>query len=373
MTNLELAQQQGNQAAPNLLAAATAGELGGGSFIKPTLGNKTACILGQTVERTELDTIKNNFAKVVGRDPHVILVTGIQGGFLYIDAETLDICKNNVLSQVEVIQLYDEETIDSFSALKDLIIDSEPGWTEFPEDDVLEFAACLALAYFNILLSSSMVGSSLLRDMFLDGEANMLTNAGGLYLVEIAPIGSSPTCLIAGFAKSYIAEPHVLNNPVLLQSSVMPPMQISAVNDINNQNVSTPWDKIYIEDIKNGCTIDVSIETEVGTGNKIVVTGSPSVDCDIAREMREMLESIDVEAFEIIIEAGTSANTLVNRFNNFANNDVTFPMFEITSENSLKFIVWPTMENPGRSSYHATLGSVSYVQNAIDIFTDSVG
>lgn len=40
MTNLELAQQQGNQAAPNLLAAATAGELGGGGSVFPSL--KTA-------------------------------------------------------------------------------------------------------------------------------------------------------------------------------------------------------------------------------------------------------------------------------------------------------------------------------------------
>ena len=37
MTNFELAQQQGNQAAPNLLAAAAAGELGGGSSMFPSL------------------------------------------------------------------------------------------------------------------------------------------------------------------------------------------------------------------------------------------------------------------------------------------------------------------------------------------------
>lgn len=37
MTNLELAQQQGNQAAPNLLAAAGAGELGGGGSLFPSL------------------------------------------------------------------------------------------------------------------------------------------------------------------------------------------------------------------------------------------------------------------------------------------------------------------------------------------------
>jgi hypothetical protein len=67
MTNLELAQQQGNQAAPNLLDAAAAGELGGGSSKYPSLSTASAVMAYEvfsldTDQATEAaaNTIYNN-------------------------------------------------------------------------------------------------------------------------------------------------------------------------------------------------------------------------------------------------------------------------------------------------------------------------
>jgi len=125
---MELAQQQGNQAAPNLLDAALAGEFGGGgsSYILPEQAAFTfaelddypveAAQADETVAQTLYDNMKIVSPKLAffhlkeiytpeseEQEPQAFI-------FMALSSEFLDFCKNNVdaVSQVEPGEIYED-------------------------------------------------------------------------------------------------------------------------------------------------------------------------------------------------------------------------------------------------------------------------